>query len=188
MPKLNIAVIAGTSRPGRLSIHAAKFVYSIVEKHPEVKAVWVDVNELEFKKDGDNQELRNPEYTKITAEADAFYIVTPEYNHSYPSSLKRTLDSEFHNYKHKAVAVAGVSNGPWGGVRCIEALLPTLRTLGLVVTKADVQFPKIQDIFSEQGELKDQAYIKRVETALDELIWMAKALKKARETEQVAQS
>ena len=180
MEKLKIVVIAGTSRPGRLSIHAAKFVHSILVKNLEIDGQLVDVAEMKFEKDGNNEDLRNPTYSQITKEADGFFIVTPEYNHSYPGSLKRMLDSEFANYKHKPVALAGVSNGPWGGVRCIESLLHPLRTMGLVTLAKGVQFSKIQEIFNEQGELQDESYVGRVEKVTEELVWMAKALKAAR--------
>lgn len=181
MEKLKIAVIAGTSRPGRLSIRAARFVFSVVQQHAEIDAIWVDVDELQFEKDGNNEELKNPQYSAITKDADGFFIVTPEYNHSYPGSLKRMLDSEYGNYKHKPVAMAGVSDGQWGGIRCLQNLLPVLRKLGLVTLVQDVQFPKVQEIFNESGELQDPAYTKRVERVLDELIWMAKVLKAGRD-------
>jgi NAD(P)H-dependent FMN reductase len=107
--------------------------------------------------------------------------VTPEYNHSIPGSLKRMLDSEYENYWYKAVAFGGASNGSWGGVRAIEALATTTRALGLAPTFVDVQFPRVQDIFSEDGQLQDDKMQQRVEKVWHELIWMAAALKYGRE-------
>jgi NAD(P)H-dependent FMN reductase len=91
------------------------------------------------------------------------------------------LDSELENYNHKAVTVAGVSASPWGGIRAIESILPIVRELGMVVTHTDVQFPSVFNLFNEKGELQDEKYIKRINRAYDELIWMAKALKWGRE-------
>lgn len=181
MNRVKIAVILGTSRPGRLSEYAAKLVFDVGLKREDIEPVFVDPAVLGFEKDGDNDELKNSEYSKITSEADGFFIVTPEYNHSFPGSLKRMLDSEFENYKHKPVAFAGVSNGPWGGVRAIESLLPSMRTMSLVALKTDMQFPKVQEIFDEQGKLLDEAYIKRVNKVYDELVWMARTLAWGRE-------
>lgn len=181
METMKIAVLAGTSRPGRRSINAAKLVFEVGRQRPDVSPVFVDPSELGFEKDGDNEELKVPIYSKITAEADGFFIVTPEYNHSYPGSLKRMLDSEFKNYQHKPVAFAGVSDGPWGGVRAIESLLPAMRTMKLVALKTDVQFPKVQHIFDNAGTLLDQKYIERINRVYDELVWMAKTLKWGRE-------
>lgn len=179
--KLNIVVMAGTIRPGRKSIAAARFVEKIGRTFDDVDIVFVDPEDFTFPTDGDAPEIRDAKYSKITEEADGFFIVTPEYNHSFPSSLKRMLDSEFDNYKHKAVAVAGASSGMWGGVRVAESILPVLRTLGLVVIAPNVYFPKVQDLFDEQGEPKEAFYTDSVKKTFEELIWMAKALKQARE-------
>lgn len=180
MDKLKIAVIAGTVRPGRRSFDVAQLVYQVGQSRQEVDAVLVDPAALPFEKDGNNEELRVPEYSAITQQADGFFIVTPEYNHGYPGSLKRMLDSEYENYFYKPVALAGVSNGPWGGIRAIEHLVPSLRKMGFVLLQKDVQFPSVQNLFDESGQLLDQKYIERVNRAYDQLIWMAQALKAAR--------
>jgi NAD(P)H-dependent FMN reductase len=82
---------------------------------------------------------------------------------------------------HKPVAFAGVSAGMLGGSRAIQALVTTVREMGMVATFTDVHFPKVQDLFDEQGTLKDEEYIQRVQKSLNELIWMAKTLKHGRE-------
>ena len=81
---------------------------------------------------------------------------------------------------HKPVALAGASSGMWGGVRAVEALVGAVREMGMSVTFTDVYFPKVQDIFSETGELLNPFYQGSVEKAYKELIWMAHALKTAR--------
>lgn len=183
MDKLFIPILAGTKRVQRKSIHTARFVYEVSKQHEEVESVFVDPNDFDFFGDGNDPEGKDPRYTEITEHADGFFIVTPEYNHSVPGSLKRMLDSELKNYIHKPVAFAGVSNGLWGGVRAIEALVTTVREMGMVATFTDVQFPKVQDIFDENGKLLDEACTKRVKRSFDELIWMAKVLKAGRENE-----
>jgi NAD(P)H-dependent FMN reductase len=137
----------------------------------------VDPVDFHFEGDGNDPEGKNAKYTAITEKADAFFIVTPEYNHSFPGSLKRMLDSELENYIHKPVAFAGVSNGRWGGVRAIEALNQTVRELGLVSTYTDVHFPRIQDLFDDKGELLDPVYRELVASTYRELTWMAKVLR-----------
>ncbi|PIR80103.1 MAG: NADPH-dependent FMN reductase [Candidatus Levybacteria bacterium CG10_big_fil_rev_8_21_14_0_10_35_13] len=181
MKKLFIPILEGTKREQRKSIFAAKLVYEISKEYGQIESVLVDPNDFNFPGDGNDPEGKDPRYTKITEKADGFFIVTPEYNHGYPGSLKRMLDSELQNYIHKPVAFASVSAQQWGGVRAIEALVNTVREMGMVATFADVQFPKVQDIFDEGGNLKDEAYIKRVKRSFDELIWMVKALKYGRE-------
>ena len=178
---LQIAVLAGTTRVQRESIHAAKFVAEVGRSLEGVEITFVDPEDFNFPGDGNDPEGKDARYTAITQKSDAFFIVAPEYNHSFPGSLKRMLDSELANYIHKPVAFAGVSNGRWGGIRAIEALNQTVREMGMASTFSDVQFPKVQDLFNEEGELQDPAYLKRVERAYGELIWMAKTFRWGRE-------
>jgi NAD(P)H-dependent FMN reductase len=181
MRPLQIVVIEGTRRVQRQSIHAARLVADVGRKLEGVEITFVDPVDFEFEGDGNDPEGKNPRYTEITAKADAFFIVTPEYNHSFPGSLKRLLDSELKNYIHKPVAFAGVSNGSWGGVRAIEALNQTVRELGLVSTFTDVHFPRVQDIFDEAGNALDPVHEKRIGKAYAELIWMARTLQWGRD-------
>jgi NAD(P)H-dependent FMN reductase len=181
MSTLYIPVLAGTTRPKRMSIHAARLVFEVGKTRKDIAVELVDPQDYTFPYDGNDPENKDPRYTSLTEKADAFFIVVPEYNHSIPGSLKRMLDSELQNYKHKAVAVAGVSASPWGGIRAIESILPIVRELGLVVTHTDVQFPSVFNLFNDKAELQDETYIKRVNRAYDELVWMAKALKWGRE-------
>jgi len=146
--------------------------------------VFVDPKDFTFPSDGNDTEGKDPLYSEITARSDAFFIVTPEYNHSFPGSLKRMLDSEYENYWHKPVAVAGVSNSAWGGTRAVEGLLPALRTMGLSVLQTSAYFPRVQNIFDEEGNIlpeKAEEYTRSVRAEWDELIWMAQTLKWGRE-------
>ena len=180
---ITIAVIAGTTREGRLSINAAKWVAEQGRKIENVEIVFVDPKDVHLPPDGAPEDGRDPVYAEVTAKADAFFIVSPEYNRGMPGSLKRLLDSEYGNYYRKPVAVAGVSNGPWGGSRLCELIAPTLRTLGLVYIRPNVYFPKIQDIFDENGQMKSEqeaSYTKSVQGVYSELLWFARALKAAR--------
>ncbi len=181
MDTLKIYIIEGTKRQDRKSIWVANLVEQVGKTIEGIEITLLDPNDFNMPADGNDDVNKDPKYTKITEVADAFFIVTPEYNHSFPGTLKRFLDSELKNYIHKPVAFAGVSDGQWGGVRAIEALVLTVRELGLVVTFADVQFPKVLELFDENGKLLDEKYLKRIERSYTELIWMAKTLKYGRE-------
>lgn len=181
--QLFILVIAGTTRVQRQSIHAARFVAAVGRTLPGVHIEFVDPNDFHLPGDGNDPEGKDPRYSALTARADALFVVTPEYNHSFPGSLKRLLDSELGNYVHKPVAFAGASSGHWGGVRAVEALVGTVREMGLVATYTDVYFPNVQDMF-EGGKLKPELRERTtagVKAAYEELLWMARALKAARE-------
>lgn len=181
MSKLYIPIIEGTTRPKRRSMFAARLVHEVASTLPNVESELLDPTTFNMPFDGNDDENKDPRYTAITARADAFFIVSPEYNHSFPGSLKRFLDSELKNYVHKPVAFAGVSDGPWGGVRAIEELVGTVRELGLVATFTDLHFPKVQDTFDADGKLLDEKYRERILRSYKELIWMAQTLKWGRE-------
>jgi NAD(P)H-dependent FMN reductase len=181
--KIVIAVICGTKREGRESIKAAQWVAEAGRRRDDAEIIFVDPKDFQLPPDGAPGDGTDPKYDEITAKADAFFVVTPEYNHGYPSSLKRLLDSEFGNYLHKPVATAGVSNGPWGGVRVCEALLPVYHRIGLVTVQPELYFPFIQNMFDEQGQLLPEhaeMYDKNVKRSYDELVWFARLLKQAR--------
>jgi NAD(P)H-dependent FMN reductase len=180
---ITIAVLAGTTRVQRESIKAAHYIADFASQLPGVEVIFVDPKDFNFPGDGNDPEGKDPRYSEIVARADAFFIVTPEYNHSFPGSLKRMLDSELALYNHKPVALAGASDGNWGGTRAVEALVPAIRETGLVVLSWDVYFPYVQKIFDENGQMHEE-FQERYETSLnklfDELLWFARLLKSAR--------
>lgn len=181
---ITVAVLAGTTREQRQSIKAAHYIAEFGKNLSGVEIIFVDPKDFNFPGDGNDPEGKDPHYTEITANADAFFIVTPEYNHSFPGSLKRMLDSELANYNHKPVAFAGCSNGNWGGVRAIESLISAVRETGLVVMSWDVYFPFVQNIFDENGRMKQEyqeRYSKSLVKLYDELLWFARYLKVARQ-------
>lgn len=180
---VTIAILAGTTRAQRLSIHAARYIAAFAEKIEGVDVIFVDPTEFTFAGDGNDPEGKDPHYSDITERADAFFIVTPEYNHSFPGSLKRMIDSELANYIHKPVAFAGVSNGNWGGVRAIEQLVPAVRETGLVVMSWDIYFPYVQNVFNEVGEIQpeyEERYTTQLSKLFTELLWFAEILKRGR--------
>ena len=180
---LTIAVLGGTTRVQRESIKAARYIADFGAKLPNIEIIFVDPADFTFPGDGNDPEGKDPRYTEIVDKADAFFIVTPEYNHSFPGSLKRMLDSELALYNHKPVAFAGVSNGNWGGVRAVESLITAVRETGMVALSWDVYFPYVQNMFDESGQIKEESrerYEKSLQKLYDELISMAKMFKTAR--------
>jgi len=179
MEQLNIPVLLGTNRKLRKSAFVAKWLIGEIEKRPEIRTRLFDVAEFDLPHDDYGQEIKNsfPEWRDAIVQADGLVIVTPEYNHGYPGSLKAVLDLLLREYVHKSVAFVGVSAGPWGGTRVIEAMVPMCRELGLAVTFTDLNFPSVQKTFDDQGNLLDHAFEGRVTGFLDELVWMSRVLK-----------
>ncbi len=181
--RLFIPIILGTPRKERRSEDVAKWVISRMLERDEIETRFFDVRDFHLPHDHYGTEIGGdfPDWRASVIRADGLVIVTPEYNHGYPGSLKSVLDLLLKEYIHKAVAFVGVSAGPWGGTRVIEACVPMVRELGLAVTFSDLNFPTVQDKFDENGRLLDDAYEKRVQVFLDELIWMSRTLRWGRE-------
>lgn len=179
MDELNIPVLLGTNRKLRNSAFVARWLVGEMERRPEIRTRLFDVAEFDLPHDDYGQGLKDrfPEWRDAIVQADGLVIVTPEYNHGYPGSLKAVLDLLLREYVHKSVAFVGVSAGPWGGTRVIEAMVPMCRELGLAVTFTDLNFPFVQKTFDAEGKLLDHAFEKRVTDFLDELVWMSRVLK-----------
>ena len=178
----SIPVILGTSRKGRMSAHAARFVVEQIRKRAAVMTELIDVAELALRIDDAGEGIKDSSLSDTLAKADAFVIVSPEYNHSFPGLLKHMLDGYLKEYIHKAAGIVGVSAGPFGGTRGIQDLLPVLRELGLVTIFWDVNIGTVSKVFDESGVLLDQALMRRTDKFLDELVWMAKTLRHGRDT------
>jgi len=178
---LYIPVILGTVRQGRMSAHAAALLARELTKHSGLETELIDIGQLPLPTHDAGEAVKHDAFSKKMGRADALVVVAPEYNHGYPGLLKHVLDTCLKEYIHKAVGIAGVSAGPFGGVRVIQNLLPVMRELGLVTIFWDVNFSSVQKIFSSDGQLLDDSFIRRIDKFLNELIWMAKTLRHGRE-------
>ena len=178
---LYIPVILGTARQGRRSEHPARLMAAEVAKRPGVETELIDIRRLPLPTDDAGEAIKDESFSARMVRADALVLVSPEYNHGYPGLLKHVLDSCLKEYIHKPVGIVGISAGPWGGTRCIEGLLPVMRELGLVTIFWDVNFPFVQKAFDASGNLKELAFLPRIDKFLKELIWMALTLRHGRE-------
>jgi NAD(P)H-dependent FMN reductase len=183
MDKLFIPLIVGTNRKERNTIQVGNWLVGEMQKRDEIETRLFDVKDFVLPQDDYGTEIGEqfPEWRDAIIRADGLVIVSPEYNHAYPGILKSVLDLLLKEYIHKSVALVGVSAGPWGGTRVIEALVTMVRELGLCVTFSDLNFPTVQTKFDGEGKLLDEAYVRRAEGFLDELIWMSRILKWGRE-------
>jgi NAD(P)H-dependent FMN reductase len=178
---LSIPVILGTTRKGRMSAHAARFVFDQLRKRENITSELIDIGGLNLPIDDAGEAVKDPRFSTAMERADAIVIVSPEYNHSFPGLLKHVLDSCLKEYIHKAAGIVAVSAGVFGGARAIEHFQPVLRELGLVSIFWDVNFGTVEKVFDSSGQLLDQAYVRRTDKFLNELIWMAKVLRYGRE-------
>lgn len=121
--------------------------------------------------------------TRLTAaleSADAFIVVTPEYNHSYPASLKAAIDWHFTQWTAKPVAFVSYG-GAAGGRHAVLHLENVLTELHAVTVRDGLAFPNYYTAWQDGRPLDPQVsgYAK---TLFDQLAWWAGALRTARET------
>lgn len=178
---LNIPVILGTVRKGRMSAHAARWITAHIGTRTAIEARLLDLADMNLAADDAGESIKDGATSEVLMAADALVIVSPEYNHSFPGLLKHMLDAYLKEYIHKAVGIVGVSAGPFGGARGIQNLLPVLRELGLVTIFWDVNIGNVSQVFDADGRLLEPALVRRTDKFLDELVWMARTLRYGRE-------
>jgi NAD(P)H-dependent FMN reductase len=165
-----ISVILGTAREGRQSEKVAKFILEQV-KQAGLDSELVDVRDYRI---AATDKTGNPPQAKKLKEkvtpANGLIIVMPEYNHTYPGELKMMLDMLYKEYFDKPVGIIGVSNGPLGGARGVQALRLTCIALGMQPLLEAAYFSNVDDLFDEKGKIKDSSYEKRVKGLIDSLI------------------
>lgn len=176
-----IPIILGTARKGRQSIKAARYVFKLAKKHG-LNTKLVDVRDFIHPATIPSwaKSKKTETWKKLAKKADGFIIVCPEYNHSYPGELKILLDSAYAEYEKKPAVVCGVSSGGFGGARMVEHLYAVLITLKLAPINAPLYFSNIEQLFDKRGNITDKSYEERSKKMFEEILWYAKALKKAR--------
>lgn len=171
-----ILVIEGTNRQDCQSIKVAKFIVRVGNKIDGVEAILVDPNDLKITEDAKGTDEGNTRYKELVKKADGFFMVIPEYNHSFPASLKRIVDSEYPNYFQKPVAMAGVSSGPWGGTRAIESFLHVAKAVGMLMIRKDIHFPHVGKLFDHKDQITEDEFVERVEETFEELLGLVERL------------
>lgn len=178
---LFIPVILGTVRKGRASENVARFVFDEIRKREGVETELIDLCDLRVAVDDAGESIKHSGFSATVERADGLVLVVPEYNHGYPGMFKHVLDSNLKEYIHKTVGVCGVSAGGFGGTRVIANLIPVLRELGLVTIFWDGNFSGAQKLFDGDGKILDDAYVRRLDQFLAELVWMSRTLRYGRE-------
>ena len=120
----------------------------------------------------------------IMKAADAYVIVTCEYNHSLPPGLLGMIDAfGGSNYAGKPSAIVTYSAAPWGGTRASIAIQPVLHELGCLPVSKMAHFPEAAKLFEEDGTPKDAdcRLHSQLPAVLNQLEWMALAMKSQRD-------
>jgi len=178
--KLKIALIYGSTRPGRLCDKVASWAAAQISPRPEFSLNVVDPASPEARVAQSNELLNREWLGRQIGDADAFVVVTPEYNHGYPAALKSLIDSigaEWHAKPVAFVSYGGIS----GGIRAAEQLRQVFAEMHAVTIRDSVMLPMAWDQFDENGKLLNADRVERqMNTVLNRLAWWANALREAR--------
>jgi NAD(P)H-dependent FMN reductase len=184
---LNIVVLVGSVRTDRQGIKAAKFVEqqltarghrtSLVDP-VALQLPLLDRMYKEYPKGSAPATLES--LATIYRAADAFVVVSGEYNHSVPPALSNLLDYFLEEYFWRPSAIVCYSAGSFGGVRAAMQLRAMLCELGMPSISSLFPIPKIQDVFDADGSTNDSAVMKRFNRFASELEWYAEALRDRR--------
>ncbi|GAA3483106.1 NAD(P)H-dependent oxidoreductase [Streptomyces yanii] len=185
-----LVVIVGSVREGRFGPVVASWVAEQAGIHGGFDVDVVDLAEIDIPLslpaaspkiagDGYPRPVGMEALTSALEGADAFIIVTPEYNHSYPASLKAAIDWHFTQWTAKPVAFVSYG-GAAGGRHAVLHLENVLTELHAVTIRDGLAFPKYFTEWQDGRPLDSEApgYAK---TVLDQLAWWAGALRSARE-------
>jgi NAD(P)H-dependent FMN reductase len=188
MKPLDCAVIYGSVRSNRKGIRAARFVVSKLEERGH-RVTLVDPADHDLPlldkmyKEFDQGEAPTAMETvaRILDAADAYVVVSGEYNHGIPPALKNLLDHFQSEFFWKPAGIATYSGGSFGGVRAGVQLRAVLGELGMVTLPSMFPVPQVGKSFEDDGTPNDEAYNRRIKKFLDELEWYGAALKPARD-------
>lgn len=183
---IKIAIIIGSTRPGRKAESVAKWVHEIAKKRSDAGFEIVDIKDYNLPlldeavppSMGQYSQPHTKVWSAKIASFDAFIFVTPEYNHSTSGALKNAIDFLYGEWNNKAAGFVGY--GSVGGTRAVENLRLIMGELQVADVRAQVALSLFTD-FENFTTFKPAAmHEKSVNTMLDQVIAWGGALKTLR--------
>ena len=185
-------VIIGSVRPGARGQTVGSWVKKTIEADKRFELDYVDLKELDLPfynepaggpnaiayLGGGYQNPKGQKWADRVAKAEAYILVTPEYNHSYSAVLKNALDWVGPEWGGKAVTFVSYGYGNVAGTRAVEHLRSVVPELGMVQTKAALGIPGIAQAFKEDGTPEDDQLNDVLKTVLDSLYELGSKLQK----------
>ncbi|AUY52692.1 NAD(P)H-dependent oxidoreductase [Streptomyces sp. CB01881] len=186
--QLSLAVITASVRAGRLGPAVADWFLAQAKERPEFAVHDVDLADhplpLVLPEPGGDLPARaarvRDSLRAVLTAADAFVVVTPEYNHSFPAALKNTVDWFYEEWAAKPVGFVSYG-GLSGGIRAVEQLRQVFAEVHTLTVRENVALPDAGRRFDEQGRLSDpEPSVRSANLLLDQLGWWGRALRTAR--------
>ena len=177
-----LAILYGSTRKGRLCDRVVNWVVRELANYPLIDLDIIDPLEFGLPVHHDKEHPAVADLAERLSEADAFIVVTPEYNHSFTASLKFVLDLVYEPWQGKPVAFVSYG-GISGGLRAVEQLRPVFAELHAVTVRDTVSFANPWGRFAEDGSLENPIEARQaLVQMMARLNWWSAALKPARAT------
>ena len=178
---LRLAIIIASTREGRFGPTVGNWFAEQARQREDLIVDVVDVaDEPPPSALGAKASERFARVTATLREADAFVVVTCEYNHSFPGTLKNLIDTHFHEWRAKPVAFVSYG-GLAGGLRAVEHLRAVFAELHAVTVRDTVSFHSPWNWFGGDGRPNDpEGASAAAKGMLDQLAWWGHALRDAR--------
>ena len=185
---LRLQIIIGSTRPGRTGTPVAEWFAGVARKHPAFDVEIVDLMEWDLPMLSEPKHPRLGEYTQDLTKkwsatidrADAYVIVTPEYNYGYTAPVKNALDHLHQEWKDKAIGFVSYG-GVAAGARAVQMLKQVVTTLKLTPVFEGVYIPFVASLV-DNGRFTSNDVINQSATAmLDELARVGHALRPLRQ-------
>ncbi|MFG1791335.1 NADPH-dependent FMN reductase [Nocardia sp. NPDC049149] len=190
MSALKLAVVIGSVREGRFGPVVAEWFTEHARNHGAFEVDVIDLADADIPlalpavspafEPNPERPAGMMDLTRRLSEADAFVIVTPDYNRSIPAALKAAIDWHYTQWDSKAIGFVGYS-GLSGGLLAIEHLRQIFNELNAHTVRNYVSFPRFYLLFDEEGKLREpDEPAAAAQALLDQLHWWADALTTAR--------
>lgn len=156
-----VHVVLGSTRQGRAGERVARWFMDTGAGRDDLRLELVDLRDwpLPFfdrprpPAAGQYDDPAQIAWAAKVAQAQAYVLVTPEYNHGYPAVLKNALDTVYAEWGGKPVSFVGYG-GPAGGVRAVEQLRQVVVELDMVPLRQQVALPRVYSAFDDDGSLR----------------------------------
>jgi NAD(P)H-dependent FMN reductase len=189
---IRIAIILGSTRPGRLGEAVAKWVNQIAQRRGGAEYELIDLKDYNLPLLDEPVPPSRGQYSKAHTKTwaakinsfDGFVFVTAEYNHGIPGALKNAIDFLYSEWNNKAAGFVGY--GSAGGARAVESLRLVMAELQVADVRAQVMLSLYTD-FENFSRFKPAAiHEQNLNTMLDQLEAWSGAMKTVRETSAIA--
>jgi NAD(P)H-dependent FMN reductase len=180
MANVNIGIILGSTREGRLSPQVGEWVKSLGDKRGDANYEIVDIADfnLPFLGTTDGTEPGIAAWNEKLANLDGFVFIVQEYNHSITGALKNALDFAREGWNNKAAGI--VSYGSVGGARAAEHLRGILGELAVADVRTHPALSLFTDFENGQTFKPAEMHQETVGQMLDEVVSWSTALKTVR--------